>query len=483
MIQEGTGLKLTCSSLLFLITLLLAEAPAVAFQNDALTARVDQVFAEWNKPDSPGCALAVVKQGRIIYKRGYGMADLEHDAPISPASVFYIGSVSKQFTAMAVALLARQGKLSLDDDVRKYIPELPDYGAPITARHLIHHTSGLRDYNTLLALAGRRGDEAFNNDVVLEITSRQKGLNFPPGEQFLYSNTGYALLAVIVERVSGMKLSAFAEENIFKPLGMTNTHFHDDLSRIVKNRAYGYGLKRGGGFLLDTPYNERSGAGGVFTTAEDLFKWDQSFYDGHIGGPEFIRQLETPGRLNNGRQLDYAFGLTVSQYRGLRVVQHGGSLGGYRAHLLRFPEQKFSVICLCNLSSINPGRLANQVAEIYLGDQMKQSESTENAGTVAASQSRARNDSDPVTLTPAQLEQYMGDYYSDELQATYKVVLDGGKLYFQHKGAPENPLAAVNRDVFTVRSMRVNFKRDTQSRVTGFTLDAGRVINLQFVKK
>jgi CubicO group peptidase (beta-lactamase class C family) len=477
---------LSCCLLLGLSAL--PEPARVSAQSEALTARVDQVFAPWSKPDSPGCALAVIKDGKIIYQRGYGMADLEHNLAITPASVFYVGSVSKQFTAFAIALLAQQGKLSLDDEVRKHLPELPSYGAPITVRHLLHHTSGLRDYNTLLALAGRRGDEAFNNDDVLEITARQKELNFKPGEQFLYSNTGYGLLALIAERASGMRLSAFAEAHIFKPLGMTETHFHDDQSRLVKHRADGYGPKPGGGFQLDTPVNERAGAGGVFATVGDLAKWDQNFYDGRVGGLELIKQLHTPGQLNNGQVLDYAFGLRVTTYRGLRVVEHGGSLGGYRAQLTRFPDQRFSIACLCNLGSINPGRLANQVAEIYLADKLQPEIAAARAGSSedAAARRNAAGASEtaaPPTLTPAQLAEYAGAYESEELKVTYTLTVVDGKLYYQRRRAPRTALSPARKDVFVAGGLGFNFLRDEASRISGFTLDAGRVRNLRFVKK
>jgi CubicO group peptidase (beta-lactamase class C family) len=245
--------------------------------SDQTAARVGAIFARWNKPDSPGCALAVIKDGRIVYKRGYGMANLEYDIPISPSSVFYAGSVSKQFAAMNIALLAQQGKLNLDDNIRKYLPELPDYNPPITIRHLIHHTSGLRDGWELIGLAGRRLDDPYSMDDILELTKRQRELNFTPGERHLYSNTGYWMLGLIVERASGKTLARYAEENIFKPLGMSHTRFNDDHTTILKNRAVGYAPRKEGGFRLDIVNNDLVGAGGVWTTVEDLTLWDPEF--------------------------------------------------------------------------------------------------------------------------------------------------------------------------------------------------------------
>jgi CubicO group peptidase (beta-lactamase class C family) len=339
---------------------------STALQVDAVTAKVDQIFAQYDKHDSPGCALAVIKDGRIIYKRGYGIADLEHDVPIVPESVFYVGSVSKQFTAMTAALLIQQGRLALQDDIRKYLPEIPDYGTPITVRHLIYHASGLREY-----LRAARPSELVDNQRVLEITSRQPDLLFKPGDRYSYSNTGYGLLAMIVERQSGVRFSQFAEQKIFAPLGMNDSHFHDDLTRLVRNRAYAYDPKPGGGFLAAAPVPNRVGAGGLFTTVNDLFKWDQSLYDGRLGAPGLIQLIETTGTLNDGRQLETAFGLNIRQYKGLKIIEHGGDLVGYTAQMTRFPEQKFSVICLCNSSNINSRELVNRVTDLFLAGQFK----------------------------------------------------------------------------------------------------------------
>ncbi|MFQ5628604.1 MAG: serine hydrolase domain-containing protein, partial [bacterium] len=258
--------------------------------NDTLSAKVDQIFADWDKPDSPGCALAVIQDGKTVYSRGYGMADLEHDIPISPQTVFYIGSTSKQFVTFSIALLAEQGKLGLDDNIRKYLPEFPDYGQPITIRHLIHHTSGIRDYLTLWSLAGRNYLDYMPEDVVLDMICRQKELNFSPGEQHLYSNSCYFLLAVIVERASGQSLREYADKHIFKPLAMKNTHFHDNNKHIIKKRAYGYAPGKIGGFDQLIMRFDLVGSGGLYTCVEDLYLWDQNFYHNKLGkgGQEII---------------------------------------------------------------------------------------------------------------------------------------------------------------------------------------------------
>ena len=249
---------------------------------ESAEARVDKIFAQFDKKDSPGCALAVVRDGRVVYKRGYGMADLEHDVPMTPQSVLYIGSTSKQFAAASVALLAQQGKLSLDDNVRKYVPELPDYQPPVTLRHLVHHTSGVRDGWALLSLAGRSADEVINLDDIVALAARQKSLNFKPGEEHLYSNTGYWLLAVVVARASGKSLREFADAEIFKPLGMARTVFNDDHTRLIKGRAYGYAPVRAGGFRLANVNNDLVGAGGLWTSVEDIVLWDENFYTAKV---------------------------------------------------------------------------------------------------------------------------------------------------------------------------------------------------------
>ena len=274
----------------FLIAVVSARAPQRPW-----AAQIDAVFHPWNGKSSPGCAVGVYKDGRLVFDRGYGMADLEHDVPIDADSVFYIGSVAKQFTAFTAALAIQQGRLSPDDSVRKFLPELPAYADAITIRHLIHHTSGLRDYNTLLAIAGRRGDEAYDNPTVLRITARQKRLNFSPGDEYLYSNTGYTLLATVVERATRTPFATFAETNIFKPLGMDATHYHMDAGRLVKRRALGYVQGSKGEWRLDTPSNERAGAGGLYTSVRDLLRWDENFYRPTVGSEPLIRQIQTPG--------------------------------------------------------------------------------------------------------------------------------------------------------------------------------------------
>jgi len=343
----------------------------------ALTAQVrqssvDQIFAAYNKAGSPGCALGVIQDGNFIYRRGYGEASLELGVPLSPESVFYMGSVSKQFTAASVVLLSERGLLSLDDDVRKYIPELPDYGHTITLREMLHHTSGLRDFLTLTDISGRHYSDIHSEAETLNLIERQKGLNNIPGDEYIYSNTNYFLLGEVVKRVSKQSLAEFAAENIFQPLGMTHTRFYDDRTVVVPGRVAAYAPGNSGNFLVDwsTSY-DAVGAGGLMSSVNDLLLWDRNFYNNKLGKGPLIQEMETRGVLNDGRKISYALGLEMGTYRGLPTVEHDGALFGYRTVILRFPEQRFTVLTLCNLSSANTSGLAHQVADVYLANDLE----------------------------------------------------------------------------------------------------------------
>jgi CubicO group peptidase (beta-lactamase class C family) len=295
------------------------------------------------------------------------MADLEHDVASTAATIYEAGSVTKQFTAAAIQLLAAQGKLSLDDEVRKYIPELPDYGVPLTIRHMMTHTSGLRDWGSVAGIAGwPRTTRAHTHAHVLDIVSRQRALNFTPGSEHSYSNTGYNLQAVIVERVSGMSLGEFTRQHLFQPLGMTSTQWRDDYTRIVKGRSIAYAARREGGFSTDMPFEDVHGNGGLLTTVGDLLIWNQNLETGKVGGPAFLQAMQRQMRLNNGREIAYASGLYVSQRNGVREVYHTGSTAGYRAFLARYPDQRLSVALLCNIGSVNPGGVGRQLADVFL---------------------------------------------------------------------------------------------------------------------
>lgn len=332
-------------------------------------AEIDAVFSAW-KTGTPGAAVAVVKDEKVVFSRGYGEASLEHGVPITPSTVFDIGSTSKQFTAACVLLLAEEGKLSVDDDVRKHLPELPVYGGPITIAHLLHHTSGLRDYTSVMGLADLPIANNYSQRYLLDTVFRQKGLSFTPGERFSYSNTGYFLLGEIVNRVSGMPMSRFAKERIFGPLGMKSTMFWDSVSIVVPHRAESYYPKEDGasGYNLSVSLMDNVGDGGIYTTVEDLAKWDANFYHNALGAkkPEFIEAMEMVGHLNDGDAIGYASGLFVGTHKGHRIVSHSGGWRGFRSQFVRFPELGLSVICLGNIGTFDASGSAFRVADLYL---------------------------------------------------------------------------------------------------------------------
>ncbi|MEC7901186.1 MAG: serine hydrolase domain-containing protein, partial [Acidobacteriota bacterium] len=325
-----------------------AQALSQAYPHTELTAQVDELFTEWDTEDSPGAAIGIFKDGRIVYARGYGAANLDYGIPLVPQSVLRIGSISKQFAAMCIAILAERGKLSLDDNIRTYLPEMPDYGEPITIRHLLHHTSGIREYLTLVELIGKPEGSGFGYTAreLVDLLARQQALNFKPGERFSYTNSGYFLLAEIVTRVSGTKASAFARENVFDPLGMKSTRFYDDRNAIIRNQAMGYSQERDGNYRLDILRSDVIGDLGIITTVEDFLRWDNNFYDNQLGAgtQDLIDTMFERGRTNDGDELSYAFGLEFGSYRGLRTMEHSGSAVGYVADFLQFPDQRFSVV-------------------------------------------------------------------------------------------------------------------------------------------
>jgi CubicO group peptidase (beta-lactamase class C family) len=411
--MRSRGLALAVLSFLASSCVLAQTAPAAA---DDPQAKVDELFRKMDTTVTPGCALSVMKDGKIIYERGYGMADLDHNVPITPSTVFHVASMSKQFTASSIVMLAQEGKLSLDDPVRKYIPELPDFGVPVTIRQLIHHTSGLRDQWDLLDLAGWRYSlDLITDDDVLSVISRQKELNFTPGSKHMYSNTGYTLLAQVVKRVSGQSYREFTTARIFEPLGMKSTHFRDDHAEIVKNIAYGYEPDKDT-FKIGITNFDTVGATSLLTTVEDLAHWDENFYNPRVGGPAMIKQLQERGKLNNGEQLDYAFGLVIGTFRGLATVDHGGADAGYRSDMIRFPDQHFSAACLCNTAAADPSQLTRKVAEIYLAKEMKPAEAAH------------VDDEKGVQLKPEQLNSKVGTYLNPETDDVIRISVKGDKL-------------------------------------------------------
>jgi CubicO group peptidase (beta-lactamase class C family) len=382
----------------FLPALLVLCLPTPA-RADALTDKVDKLFARWDKPGTPGCSLGVVRDGRLVYEKSYGQADVEQDRRIGPDTVFHIASISKQFTAFAVLLLEKDGKLSLDDDVRKYLPELHDFGKRITLRHLLLHTSGLRDQWDLLVLAGWRMSDVITEDDVFRLVCRQRELNFDPGARHLYCNTGYTLAARVVERVSGQPFREFARRRIFEPLGMKHTRFPADHEEIVPGRARSYNPSGPGTYRNAILSYGTAGATSLLTTVSDLARWDQNFYEPRVGDEKLIARLQEAGALNDGKKIDYALGVEHGEYRGLKCVEHGGSDAGFRCDLIRFPAERFSVIILANTSDVNAGNLARQVTGLYLADKL-----------TPEPKQQAVVERKEVPVDPAALDALVGEY-------------------------------------------------------------------------
>jgi len=358
-----------------LLSAILANPLAAQEASPARIASVDSIFQEFDGTRTPGCAVGVSAAHSIVLERAYGMADLEHEATNTPQTIFEPGSVSKQFTAAATILLALDGKISLDDDVRRYIPELPDYGQVITIRHLLNHTSGLRDWGSVAAIEGwPRTTRVHTHTHVLDIASRQMSLNYPPGEYYSYTNTGYNLQAILVERVSGMSFAEFSKERIFKPLGMTSTQWRDDFQRVVKDRAIAYRRTQDGSWSMLMPFENVHGNGGLLTTVGDLLRFTHNLDTGEVGGPRFIEEMHRQGILNSGRTISYASGLFIGEYKGVREVQHSGATAAYQGYLTRFPDQGIAVAVMCNTSNGSSARLAHSVADLFLGNAITEPE-------------------------------------------------------------------------------------------------------------
>jgi CubicO group peptidase (beta-lactamase class C family) len=423
MTVHTTMIRLRLAGLLAVASL----APAPALAQDVDPVRIDSIFAFANNK-VPGCAVATIRNGTLAFARGYGIADLEHDVPIAPSTPFYMASVSKQFTAAAINLLAAEGRLSLDDDVRNFVPELPKYDAAITVRHLVNHTAGLRDYLSLFGLAGL-GDFPVNNKDFLEMLGRQRALNFRTGEQYSYSNSGYVLLSIVVERVTGKSLRAFMQERFFEPLGMSSTVFRDRHNMIIKGRALAY-FQNSGSWAHAVPAFDVVGDGGLFSTVEDLAKWERQMLEAEprIGGPAWRTLTDQRGKLADGTTLTYGAGLIHDTYRGEQFVQHGGGYGGYSTFLLRLPQRRLSVAVLCNGGS-NAGQLAQRVANLYLPPE-----------PAAITQSTTPP---AVTMTASQMAPLTGMFFAEREVLFREILVADGKMYYNRGGGNRSELAAL----------------------------------------
>jgi CubicO group peptidase (beta-lactamase class C family) len=525
------------SLLRIVMALVIATWPALATRAQIADSFIDSIFAGYSV-STPGCAVGIERAGQPVLERAYGAADLEHGVSNRVDTVFEAGSVSKQFTAASVLLLVQDGRLSLQDSVRKYIPELPDYTGPITIAELLGHTSGLRDWGGVEDIAGwPRGDRVYSMDEILHITTLQKALNYKPGSAWSYTNTGYNLLAIIVERVSGKKLPAFSQERIFIPLGMTHSTWRDDFRRVVRDRAIAYSAGTGG-YQQNMPFENSIGNGGLLTTVGDLLIWNRALSQGALGAFA-TAELQRRSILNDGRALDYARGLFIERYRGFAEVSHAGATGGYRAWLGRYPEQHLSIALLCNAADARTPTLAHAVADRYLsgapsppavardpslakwaglyaddragapltltwsGDHLQSDDGT-TLDTAPGGGLRLGNRSltplpgdrfqldqtgDVITFkrvlsyapTRAELQSIVGHYRSAEAEAQFNVSLEGDHLRFTVEDRPEaaGALKPVYKDAFEGPQGLVRLVFGKDGKVTALRLSNDRVWDLR----
>lgn len=445
---------------------------------------VDALFADWDRPGSPGCALAVSEDGEPVYSRGYGFANLDYGIAVTPQTVFDVGSVTKQFVAASISMLEREGKLSLDDDVRRWLPELPAYERPIRLYHMIHHTSGLRDYLTLFPLAGRGHYFPISLAQILDMMSRQRALVFLPGERSEYSNTAYMLLALVIERASGQPLAEFAEERFFAPLGMDASLMYDDSEAIIPRRATGYdrhgndGIRMVHNFNFDVP-----GDGQLYTTVEDLLRWDH-----YLHGPDrpaIHAAMLTEGTLDNGEPLGRARGLYLGEYRGLRVIHHTGSSWGSRSVLMRFVQPGVAIAIACNDGLADAPALAYRVADHFLAAELAPA-----GGDDREVDSPAEELPAPVPLAQEQLAEFTGTFFAPELDAIYRfAVIDGGLRVRIGQEAPLEVIP-IGEDRFRfsfseqaysgVVAAILEFRRGSGGAVAGFELGSGSEQGIAF---
>ena len=480
--------------------LVVALAGCTSTRAGGVDPRVDAVFADYASADGPGCSLGVIRDGRLIHAAGYGSANLEYGIPNSPGTIYRIASVSKQFTAGAIALLALRGEVELDAPVQRYIPELPDYPAPPTVRHLVHHTSGVRDYLGLFSLAGNRDEDLITNQDIFDAITRQRELNFPPGSDYLYSNSGYVLLAEIVARVTGQSLRAFAQAEFFEPLGMPHTHFHDDHNEIVPNRATGYS-PTDDGFRINMTTLDVVGDGGIYTSVEEWAAWDRNLTEGTVGGPEWVALMHERAVLTSGDTIPYAFGLSHGEHRGLATVGHSGSWVGYRTGMTRYPDAGYSFVALCNRSRIDPMSLIASTAEIYLEEAMDppedvaegevEDEAAQEAEEETAEEETAEEDPgeegappEPPDLEIPNRARYAGSFYSPELDATYRIMeTDAAGLTLQVGRRDPVALLAESDGRLTIEDGAIlHFSTLVNGRYEALIVDAGRVRNLRFAR-
>ncbi|PKI03518.1 hypothetical protein CXF81_01940 [Glaciecola sp. 33A] len=444
--------------------------------------KVDQLMSAYTDK-TPGVVIGVVRDGKLDFVRSYGLANIEYDIPNTRTTPFHMASVSKQFTAFAIVMLAQDGKLSLDEEIHKYLPELPKFEHKVTVRHLLNHTSGIRDHWTLWQMSGGRMDDVIRQEDLLRLLHRQQELNFKPGKQYMYSNSGYLLLSEIVSSVSGEKFGDWMQKNVFKPLNMNSTQIYDDHERIVKNRAYSYHYSNAGIAKSVLSY-ANSGATSLFSTVEDLALWLNNFKTGKIGGIKTIEELQVQGMLNNGETIRYALGIGVDEENGLRKLSHGGADAGYRSYLSYYPEIDSGIILLSNIATFSGGLISQDIATAFFSEKMT-FESQEGQATMQENSTQSNEKAEKWIPNLNELKLYEGRYYSKELDTFYTVYLDDEKLLLKHTRHGDISLTEKDKDYFqsSVGFMhRLYFSRSEKGDINQFRVSNGRVRNLVFNK-
>ncbi len=410
--------------------------------------QIDSIFISWNTPNHPGGAVGVMKDNKVIYSKAFGLASLEYLVPNTQNTLFNIASVSKQFTAMGIVLLHLQGKLSVDDDIRKYLPELYQFKEIITIRHMLHHTSGLRSLHAMLGMAGWRGDDSRTNADLNRFMLKQKDLNFKPGDEYLYCNTGFMLMVNIIEKVTGEEFSSWMNKSVFEPLGMHDTYIENKYNRVVANNATSYNLSKEGIFDREVEFWGYVGSGNMHSTTNDLLTWSSNFYTQKPGWEEAFKMMQTIDYLNDGSLNKYAFGINIDSYLGHKRVQHGGSIGGFRAFIGTYPDEKISIAVLTNFSASSSGSKANQIAGILLPKLDGDERETE----------KKHNSSKQINLSNDQLKKYENHYWNDKENYARKIFLKNDTLRYSRSATNESPIVPIGNDEFQMLNVTVDLK-------------------------
>src|SRR5688500_5440271 len=453
-----------------------AKHPQATAPTPRPTPAFDTLFSRWTAA-TPGCAVGVMRDGALVFARGYGMADLASGAPLDERSILGVASLSKHFTAYAIARLAASGRLSTNDDVRRFIPELPDYGSPIRVIHLLNHTSGLRDYLSMIGLAGRNAEGRVSRASALDLIARQRGLNNAPGAAHLYSNTNYYLLALVVERVTRQPFAAYMPDSLFRPLGMTDTRFALD-GEVERRQAESYRTSESGRLEQVALDGMLLGEGGAYSTVADMARWERHLRQPAPDADDVVRLFRENGRFGDGRSIDYGWGTQFATYRGVATEAHGGTWGGFRSYYLRMPSLGFAAAVLCNELEISPFQLTRRLADVVVGDRLGPAD----ASMLPPLMPPSSPDAPGPAVPRAVVVTLLGEYHSPELDARYVLAHDGERLRLRVGAQDAVPVAVVHPDTLSAMSRRMIVERDDAGRVTGLVLNSGRVRGVRLVR-